>query len=251
MDSDLYFRILPPAAEIASFVESFWMLENRSNHGKTVIILPDGRVDLTFSRSAAESFHITLSGLETHPDQAVLDAGTTLFAISFKLPACEYMLQRPIAGLIDYAEHLPSDFWGFGEADLENFEPFCQKATRHICSKLPESIDPRKQKLFERLYAEKGDLTVHELAESAAWSSRQINRYFTQQFGLSLKSYCNILRFRASFDHIKAGKLFPEENFADQSHFIREVKKLSGVSPKMLRKNKDDRFIQFSTLKAK
>jgi AraC-like DNA-binding protein len=63
-----------------------------------------------------------------------------------------------------------------------------------------------------------------------------------------LKAYANILRFRASFEQLHRGELYPEQNFADQSHFIREVKKLSGVTPKELNKNKNDRFIQFSVL---
>ncbi|MGE8425120.1 MAG: AraC family transcriptional regulator, partial [Sphingobacterium siyangense] len=74
------------------------------------------------------------------------------------------------------------------------------------------------------------------------------NRYFNQQFGLSLKSYCNILRFRSSLDHIAKGKLFPEEHFFDQTHFIKEIKKFSGVVPKELLKNKNDRFILLSSL---
>lgn len=78
-----------------------------------------------------------------------------------------------------------------------------------------------------------------------------MNRYFNQTFGLSLKAYCNILRFRASIEHIKQGKLFPELNFSDQAHFIKEVKKLSGVVPKELSKNENDRFIQLSTLTKK
>ncbi len=77
----------------------------------------------------------------------------------------------------------------------------------------------------------------------------QINRYFNQQFGISLKTYCNILRFGASFKHISEGKLFPEQNLADQNHFIKEIKKFAGVTPKVLSKNKDDRFVNISAIK--
>ncbi|WP_435523659.1 hypothetical protein [Chryseobacterium indoltheticum] len=31
----------------------------------------------------------------------------------------------------------------------------------------------------------------------------------------------------------------------DQSHFIKEIKQLSGVSPKELHKSENDRFLQF------
>jgi AraC-like DNA-binding protein len=92
-------------------------------------------------------------------------------------------------------------------------------------------------------------MSVQLLSERVHWSSRQINRYFHQQFGLSLKAYCNILRFRASLEHIVRGKLFPELNFSDQTHFIKEIKRLSGVVPKELSKNENDRFVLLTVLK--
>jgi AraC-like DNA-binding protein len=101
------------------------------------------------------------------------------------------------------------------------------------------------------IYSSNGSLSVKELSEKVNWSSRQINRYFNEQFGISLKTYCNILRFRASLPHIKKGKLFPELNFTDQNHFIKEIKKFSGVVPKELSKNQNDRFILLSALPLK
>jgi len=248
MDKSFDFKLIKPHKAFADFVESFWMLENQSDSEKEVIILPDGRIDLFFSQSATEPFHITLSGIETHADKAMLAPKTRMFAISFKLLATEYIIDQPVSGLLNYAKHLPAEFWDFDVTDLQDFALFCEKASRKIQSLLPHEIDNRKRRLFELIYTSNGALTVKELSEKVAWSSRQINRYFNQQFGISLKAYCNILRFRASFHHIKEGKLFPEQNFADQSHFIKEVKKLAGVLPKELKQNQDDRFIQFSTL---
>ena len=83
------------------------------------------------------------------------------------------------------------------------------------------------------------------------WSSRQINRYFNRIFGISLKAYCNIFRFKSSLNDIKNGELFPTLNFADQTHFIKEVKKMSGVTPKELSKNENDRFILLSSMSKK
>lgn len=240
-----YFK---PDATIADFVESFWLLHNQSEQEKEVVIVPDGRIDLFLSKSTIEPFHITLLGLETEPTQATISPSLLTFAISFKPLATEYVLKRTIADLLDNTLSLPANFWGFSIDNLNDFELFCQKATLHIQSKLKEKIDERKRKLFRLIYESNGAMSVKELSENVFWTSRQINRYFTQQYGLSLKAYCNILRFRASFKQIKEGKLFPEQNFADQSHFIREIKKLSGVAPKEFLHNKNDRFIQLSTL---
>src|SRR6478735_3862471 len=248
MDNDFDFKIIKPDKLLADFVESFWMLQNQSDREKEIVVLPDGRIDLFFSQSATEPFHVTLSGLETQSDQATLDPKTMMFAVSFKLLATEYVFRDTVSNLLDNAKYLPADFWGFTANDLADFDLFCRKAAENIQSLLPKEIDNRKRQLFELIYSSHGALTVEELSGKVFWSSRQINRYFKQQFGISLKAYCNILRFRASFNHIKEGKLFPQQNFADQSHFIKEVKKLSGVSPKELKRNENDRFIQFSTL---
>ena len=185
-------------------------------------------------------------GLETKPKPLANQDVSIVFAVSFNPLAMEYILQRSVAGILDNEIMLPNNFWNFNINDLEDFDTFCEKATQKIQSILPKEIDNRKVKLFELLFATDGEISVKELSEKIFWSSRQINRYFNEQFGVSLKTYCKIIRFRASLQDIKDGKLFPQHNFTDQSHFIKDIKKLSGVSPKELHKNKNDRFLQFS-----
>jgi AraC-like DNA-binding protein len=248
MKTDTAFKIIKPGRAYTDFVESFWMLRNLSGRDKEIVVLPDGRIDLTFSQSATSPFQVVRSGIETCPQPVILQAGTIIFAVSFKLLATEYIFRSAVASLLNYAEYLPAGFWGFTEGDLQHFERFCKKASQKIQSLLPKDIDPRKQELFNLIYTSNGELSVKELSGKVYWSSRQINRYFNQQFGVSLKEYCDILRFRASFQHIKDGQLFPQQNFTDQSHFIKNIKKRSGVSPKELKQNKNGRFIQFSAL---
>lgn len=251
MDTDLIYRLVKPDKTLADFVESFWLLQNQSGTAREVVILPDGRIDLFFAQSPTEPFRVTLLGFETQYDVATIAPGYLVFAISFKPLAAEYIFHSTIAALLDSAQRLPTDFWHFEKSDLDDFDLFVKKATAKIQSLLPAETDNRKRELFNLIYASDGALTVKKLAEKVYWSSRQINRYFNQQFGITLKAYCNILRFRSSFQQIKEGKLFPGQNFADQSHFIKEVKKLSGVSPKALKRNENGRFIQFSTLPEK
>ena len=251
MDNNFDFKIIKPDKLLADFVESFWLLRNQSDSDKTIVVLPDGRIDLFFSQSATEPFHITLSGLETYPAQATLAAKTVMFVISFKLLATEYIFQNTVSNILNYAKHLPVDFWNFNATDLQDFDLFCKKASEKVQSLLPTAIDNRKRKLFDLIYSSNGTLTVKELSEEVFWSSRQINRYFNQQYGISLKTYCNILRFRASLEHIAEGKLFPEQNFADQNHFIKDIKKFSGVVPRELSKHQNDRFLLLSAIKQK
>ncbi|MGI4022402.1 MAG: helix-turn-helix domain-containing protein [Janthinobacterium lividum] len=249
MNKNFYYKFIQPDQPLATFVESLGMFHNQTDEAKEVVVMPDGRVDLFFWQSGSEPFQVILIGLETAPEQRSIPPYTLTYTISFRPLAVEYILQTSIAAILNSAKDLPREFWNFNADDLKDFESFYKKASQKITELLPVAIDERKRKLFEFIYASNGEMSVRELSEKVFWSSRQINRYFNQRFGLSLKSYCDILRFRALLEHIAQGKLFPELDFADQTHFIKEIKKFSGVAPKELSKNKNDRFVLLSVLK--
>ena len=78
MNNDFEYKFVQPDESLTDFVESFWLLQNKSASDKDIVILPDGRLDLFFSQSPTEPFHVILSGLETQADKATLAAGTTM-----------------------------------------------------------------------------------------------------------------------------------------------------------------------------
>lgn len=244
MSNALEYRLIKPDASLSDFVYCFSSLQNLSSFSGGIIV-PNGKIDLLLCKTTSNQFQIVLMGLETKPKPMPERSVDAFFAISFNPLAIEYIFRQPIAGFVDSGKELPNDFWGFTVKDLDDFEAFCEKASQKIRSLLPEQTDARKLSLFDLIFATDGEIGIHELSEKIGWSERQINRYFNQQLGLSLKTYCTILRFQASLHHIKDGKLSPQLNFTDQSHFIKEIKKLSGVSPKELFKNQNDRFLQF------
>jgi len=244
MPADLQYRLIKPDQSLADFVFCYSSLKNLAGFNEGVII-PNGKIDLLFCKTTDNQFQIILMGLETKPKPMPKRNIETFFAISFNPLALEYILHQSIAELVDSGKELPDNFWEFNIGDLDNFELFCEKANQKIQSLLPKEIDERKRRLFNLIFETDGEISVKDLAEKIVWNERQINRYFNKQLGISLKYYCKILRFQASLFHIKDGNLFPQLNFTDQSHFIKEIKKLSGVSPKELFKNQNDRFLQF------
>jgi AraC-like DNA-binding protein len=247
MKNNLTYKRIKPDTALDDFVCCFSSLQNLSKEMDGIII-PNGRVDLIFALTENNELHISLMGLETQPKYANQTV-FKFFAINFNPLAVEYVFQDSIADILNSGKVIPSNFWNFDNPDMDDFDSFCEKASRKIKSLLPNKIDERKRSLFKLIFETNGAMSIKELSEKVAWSERQINRYFSQQFGLSLKTYCNILRFQASLAHIKDGELFPQLNFTDQSHFIKEIKKLSGVSPKELFKNENDRFLQFLMFK--
>ncbi|HEY5461789.1 MAG TPA: AraC family transcriptional regulator [Hanamia sp.] len=249
--NDIEWRTVKPPNELNEFVESFWMLSNYSDEEHQIVILPDGRFDIIFSLRGSKKFQAIIKGLDTLPEQRTIPPKTIFFAVSFKLLAIEYLLEEKVDSLLNEGIRLPTGFWEITKNDLKDFNTFCEKVSGKMVSLIKPGIDNRKQNLFDLIYASNGTLSVKELSEKVFWSSRQINRYFNQTFGISLKAYCNIFRFKSSLHDIKNGELFPTLNFADQTHFIKEVKKMSGVTPKDLSKNKNDRFILLSSMPKK
>jgi AraC-like DNA-binding protein len=238
-----------PDNSISPFVHSFWMMENKTGRDIPSTILPNGMIDLSLMKIGAGNWKLILRGIDTVPRQVIIKAGTKIFTIGFKLLAVEYLLGNSIRDVLDADKILTGDLWEFKESDLSSFTKFCNKSTRNINAVPTKDVDSRKRKVFDLIYSSYGSITVREISEKSYWSSRQINRYFNDQFGLSPKTYCKLLRLGASFKHISEGKLSPEQNFTDQNHFIKEIKKYAGVTPKELSKNKDGRFIDITAIK--
>ncbi|MRX68069.1 helix-turn-helix domain-containing protein [Flavobacterium resistens] len=240
---------LLPEDSISHFVHSFWMVENKSGKDIPGTILPNGMVDMTLMKMNSEEWEMSIRGLDTMPGQVIIAKDAKIFSVGFKLLAVEYLFGDSVKDVLNGGKEIPNDFWQFVEFDTESLENFQKKVTQKINSISIKPIDERKKKLFELIYSSHGTISVKELSEKVFWSSRQINRYFNQQFGISLKEYCKILRFGSSFKNLSEGKLYPELNFTDQNHFIKEIKKYSGVTPKELSKNTDERFMDILAIK--
>jgi AraC-like DNA-binding protein len=247
MKDTIQLTSLAPSQALAPFIESFWMIKNHGDKDEEVITFPDGGIDVYFFHSHQFPLHVSLVGLETHSQLGAMPSHSTLCGVRFKLLAAEYILQTPLAGLINKRTTLENGFAEIEQDDLLHFDAFCQKLSSYLSSQLIKPIDSRKHLMSEKIYQSKGSATVSEVAETANWSSRQINRYFNKWLGLPLKSYCDILRFSSSFESLKMGLLFPEEGFTDQSHYIKLIKKYSNLTPKQLAQDKNDRFIQLSS----
>ena len=97
-------------------------------------------------------------------------------------------------------------------------------------------------KLVDELYEKPKEQTVIDIAEKLGYNQRHLFRIFKINYGLSPKVLLNILRLHLCLT------LLLEKNmdltsiailcgFYDQSHFIRDIKKYTGVSPLKLLEN--------------
>jgi AraC-like DNA-binding protein len=234
---------------LSNYIQCFWEYDNRIKD-IDYTILPDGCFDLIFKIRNNKLSNISLTGVWTKPISVHIEKNTKLIGVRLKLIAAEYIFQQSIKSILNTNEILPMNFFGAENLPFDNFNELTSSLSAKINSGLQniKEIDNRKFKLFKLLYENKGNLRVNELAEKVFWSSRQISRYFNQQFGFSLKKFSNIIKCNSSYSEIAKGQLFPQQDYFDQAHFVKEVKKYTGITPKELYKNENDRFLQLSTL---
>lgn len=242
------YQEIKPEGFLSNFIKCFWEYQNTENDIAHTI-LPDGYFDLIVKIEGDSVKNIMLTGVWTKPVNVVIKKETKLFAIRFKLISAEYIFKQEIKSIIDNAVFLPENFWDLNTFSFDSFEQAVYKLSSRISLSLKhlKEIDERKIKLFELIYQSKIS-NVQQLSGKIFWSSRQINRYFNKQYGFPLKTFLSIVRCRSRFADIAKGEYFTAEEYFDQAHFIREVKKYTGATPGELSKNENDRFLQLTTI---
>jgi AraC-like DNA-binding protein len=91
-----------------------------------------------------------------------------------------------------------------------------------------------------------GSITVKNLLERLNISERQFERRFSQTVGISPQLYIRVKRFNEAMRLMKTRQferltdVAYALNFYDQSHFIRDIKEFSGITPKSLSQKVDD-----------
>jgi AraC-like DNA-binding protein len=97
--------------------------------------------------------------------------------------------------------------------------------------------DPAVDRWAARLARARGRLSITELAREASLSTRQLERRFLSQVGITPRGYANIVRFRSVFDLLTAGggadwaMLAADAGYFDQSHLSRDFRRFLGCSP--------------------
>ena len=98
------------------------------------------------------------------------------------------------------------------------------------------------------IHAKAGAITVRSLLEYLNISERQFERRFSQTVGVSPQAYIRVKRFNEAVRLIKARRykrltdIAYALNYHDQSHLIREINALSGMTPKEMSRKDDDTY---------
>ncbi len=229
-----------PAGILSNYIECYWTYKSLDKKNKHTI-LPKGTFDLIAEYKGGNLSKLILTGISTYSFPIEIPEHTTVLGIRFKLPASEYLFKKEIKHLLNKIKIVDPELWKIKNYNFHDFDLTVTKISDNIKQYMTSSgyreIDNKKLLLFMTVYQTKS-YSVDAICEQSSWKSRQINRYFNKQFGISLKEYLNILRCSSAFRGISKGILTPQHGFYDQSHFIKEVKKYSGTTPSKLYKNR-------------
>ena len=99
-------------------------------------------------------------------------------------------------------------------------------------------VDREVEWVWRELQRSGGRIPIHELAASANWSRRHLERRFREQVGRSPKEIAQIRRIQQALHWKDAGlplaQIAARSGFHDQSHFTRVFKAAMGFTPRQL-----------------
>lgn len=252
MNEQSTYKEIIPTTELKIFVDSFWMHHNNTNSVEKTTIVPDSffKIVMTLKNGKITAYFMT--GLWTEEKTIRIAPQATTLGCRLKILAPEFLLNNEVKPILNSYQQLKLQFLNVDKFDLSNFETIVAQWEKELIKLLPQKeVQGNKLRLTQLLDKMNGDITATEVSNQIYWSNRQINRYLNKFLGVSLKKYLNIQKCYHSYLQIQKGQYFPEKGFFDQPHFIREIKKHTGETPKSLHKNKNDHFIQLKRISKK
>jgi len=252
MNVNATYRELKPHEDLKDLIHSYWSHTNSSGVSQSLVIIPDSFFKIVFIVSGSRIINYFMTGIWTDQKEFTIPANGIIYGCRLKILAPEYLIRHEIATFKDSLKQLDLSYMNLDQYDLLDFDTVVQqweKAFLHI--KSPKTILGNKMRLSQLLYEVKGNISASDVSNQIYWTNRQINRYLNKYLGISLKKYLNIQKCYESYLQIGEGRFSPEKSFFDQAHFIKEIKKHTGETPKKLFDQKNDRFIQLREIRKK
>ncbi len=117
------------------------------------------------------------------------------------------------------------------------------------------AADPQVDYAVAQIAAANGAISLRDLQEKLQLTERTFERRFKEQVGITPKLFSRICQYQASLhqlkrnDYSKLSDIAFENDYADQSHFIRSFKEFTGCSPYQFQKLLDEAGEEIMQLK--
>jgi len=261
----IQFRHIEPHFLLKDYIEKMWVFESsgRMPFNDLKLVVPNGNLKLTVSYQngivaalnektfASKEHDITLTGLVDVP--VILDVdedvATETIGIEFN-PKGAYRFFHFALNDIQNQIYSLSDLLGkIGRQLIEQINNTTSRQQKMglLQQFLLRQLSLRREdSIFEycveKITASKGTIAIKELERKTGYSSRWLNSKFNDKIGVSPKIICSIIRFKQYYQAWIKGdkKSFFRNDFYglyyDQSHFIKDFKRFTGLPPVKLEK---------------
>lgn len=244
-------KIIRPRKELRPYVRYYWALE--TDQPFSVLTFPIGCPQMIFHRKSPLYIpeigrcqsRFTVSGQVNFPAHISSDGDTEMIVAVFYPHTIGMFIDTP-----------PSAFYNLEISgyDIDN-RSFSELADRVFeCSDTPTAISLIEQWLasgikhtlnIDRIGASlsamlrSASASVETLASTACLGKKQFERLFRQYVGMNPKEYGRIVRFQRALRMMQLGSsdyadIAYATGYSDQSHFIREFRQFSGLTPRLL-----------------
>jgi AraC-like DNA-binding protein len=236
-----------PAEELRSWILHYWMVEWNLPAGErqTVQTLPHPNVQLVFSSDGSALVH----GVQGSKFTRVLEGNERVFGVKFRAGGFFSFLKAPVGSLLDKTIPAAGVFgaavhrWQPKLTGPASEEEKIASANAFFLGLTPEreADAGRAAQLVDEILRDREIRTVKELSTRAGVSVRGLQRLFQQHVGVSPKWVIRRYRLHELVEQLNAGarwdgaSLAVELGYFDQSHLIRDFRRLTGWSPERYR----------------
>lgn len=232
----------PPGSTLAPYVECYWALSAEQAAPWKSRILPDGSNDLIIDLSAEPRPFVV--GAMRRADVVPLSGRVDLLGVRFRPGGALPFLRVPLNQLTD--KHVALDaLWGGAAdslADAVAAAPPGDRVTvleRMLLAGLrqPRLDDDLILRAVTLMRRTRGGIGIRAAAQALGTGERRLERAFDLAVGLSPKRFARVLRFLGAVREIGRLAARPlaavafDSGYSDHPHFIREFKRLAGVTP--------------------
>lgn len=247
-------RIYQPREELRPYVRYYWVLE--SDEPFSVLTFPigcpqmifHGRSPLFIPELSSRQDKFTISGQVNFPAHIASDGDTEMIVAVFYPHTIGMFIDTPPSAF--YNQEISGYDIGnkqlnlladriFDCADSETAVSLIEK---WLTARIAPSLNIERIGTSLTALLRSPSISIENLAEIACLGKKQYGRLFRECVGMNPKEYGRIARFQRALRMLQLGSrdyadIAYSNGYSDQSHFIRDFRQFSGMTPKQLTAN--------------
>ncbi len=253
-----YYREYYPAKPLADYIECYWVLRCSPHElNERELIIPGGRVELLFNLgSALHWFRGSFDGEgDRYTESIIVGQRDRFYHVGFASVAHVVGVRFKAGGFSSYTRTplaeiqnkilsvdclLQKDFRFLAEklSGIASEERMINELEKMLLASILSTYDSKQILSAVKLIHHSPDIqAIDRITKETGIHYKALERKFLRYVGYTPKTYTRILRFyRTAKQLLEKNKKLTciglENGYFDQSHFIREIKSFTGLSPK-------------------